>query len=398
MKNVIEKYMQMAEPLTEAPRLFHFYLGHLVVSMALGQRVRYVGAGSFPLYPNLWLALIGPSSLTKKSTTLRIATEHTLRRYFEGAFLCASEGSQESMMEYLEKNPLSLIAHDEFANLVSWLTREYNLGLMGVLTNLYDCPPEYRRRVGTRDKAREFIIKNPHLSIATCSTIAWFNKHIKEDFFTGGFLPRFIIVIEPAGDKDLPITPPLDETLCQDIVMDLQAMAARYSSQTTMAYDAPAAKIYCEFYMDAKKRMRSLDSSAAAPSFYARRISDLHKFAMIHCAMRHAGTMNTEDLDYAIGITEQSFEYIDTLLSDKLATTPFQGERQKVLEIIEKLSGGNGGAPRWLVLKKARMRVRDFDEIINGLFAEESITVIQEQKNIGKKTFYKIAQGGHDGK
>lgn len=390
--NFVERYMKFAEPLTEAPRTFHFYMAYVILSQVIGRRLYYEGAGSFPLSPNLWVVLIGASSITKKSTTLRIATDHVMRHIFADEFRVAAEGSHEGFMEDLEKKPSCLIAHAEFANLMGWLNKDYNASLLGALTDLYDQPLVYRRRVGTRKDARTYEIKEPFINIATCSTIDWFNKSIKEDAVTGGFLPRFNIVIEKADTKDIPQTPPIDKGLQADLIHELSGILAQHQTPRAIRYAKPALDLYCAWYIDFKKKLRAANYMAIP--FYSRRMSDLHKFAMLNAVMRGANEMNIDDLENAFGIVEQICEYTDELMGQKIAFTPFQADRKKVLEIIERMGNSNGGAQHSQVLKASKMKIRDFNEIILGLKEDESIQVSDSRTVAGKKiTHYKIQEG-----
>ena len=383
--NFVEKYLSFAEPLTEAPRTFHYYMGYMILSMGVGRRVRYSRAGSLSMAPNLWMIFLGTSSLTKKSTTLRIGTEHVLRHVFkEMPFKYPAEGSHEAFVELMSERPEGLMAHSEFASLMNWLRRDYNSGLMSLLTDLYDQQPDYERRVGTRDKKKSFVIKNPFVNIVSCSTLEWFNQSLEdESAIQGGFLPRFILVVDKSG-KDLPMTPPPDFLLRDKLVDELQMIQERYEEPLDLTYEPAAAKMHDEWYVNFK-RARINGAPSGVSSFNSRRQSDLHKFAMLNCVMRGGSTMTVADLDGAIGIVEQLSEYVSEVISGKLAFTPYQVTRQKVMDLIEKFSAGNGGAPRKKVMQYAKIKVREFEEIISSLDAEGAISIQEKKGENGKK-------------
>lgn len=389
--NLVERYVKMATPLTEAPRSFHYYLAYAVLSTALGRRLVYHGAGSFPMGPNIWLILLGPSSMAKKSTTLRIATDHVLREVFKDKpFKYPSEGSHESLIELMSERPQGLMTHAEFANLMSWLKRDYNNGLMGVLTDLYDQPHDYTRRVGTRDKAKTYTIASPFLNIVACSTLEWFNKQLDETTIMGGFLPRFMIVLDRSNGKLVPETPPPDQQLLTEIVMELQGYAN--IEPRKMVYSETARREFHAWYMEfSEKRIRKAPPMIVP--FHARRMADLHKFAMMNAAMRDAGEMNSDDLDGAVSIVTQLCEYAEELISDKIALTPYQESRRKVLDLIEKYQNGVGGAPHSQVLKLARIRRNEFMDVIGSLAEENTIEVLSESTPGRKKVSYRINQG-----
>ena len=396
MKRFVDKYLEFAEPLTESPREFHWYMGYMILSLCVGRRVKYTHAGSLPISPNLWMVFLGTSSLTKKSTTLRIGTDHILNQVFTGQFYkYPSEGSHEALVELLSREPVGLMAHSEFASMMNWANRDYNSGLTSLLTDLYDQRPEYTRRVGTRDKAQTFTITKPFINVVACSTMEWFGKSlVDESIIQGGFLPRFNLIIGKA-DKDLPMTPDPDLLLRDGLVDDLLQIRSRYDD-VELNYDPVALKTYCDWYVNFKKKKITGNPSSIA-SFNSRRQSDLDKFAMLNCVMRGGSSMNVQDLDGAIGIIEQISEYIDEVISGKLTLNPYQVNRQKILDLIEKFGGQNGGAHKMKVLRYAKMKVRDFDEIISSLDAEGAISVDEKKGGNGKKMLsYKISQRGEE--
>jgi len=73
--SLIELYVEYGRESTDAPVIYHTALGYFVVSSILGHHVRlitsYIPSG---LAPNLWVLLIGPSRITRKTTAMRLAT------------------------------------------------------------------------------------------------------------------------------------------------------------------------------------------------------------------------------------------------------------------------------------------------------------------------------------
>src|SRR3989304_3375637 len=65
-------YLKMAATCTDAPEMYHLGAGMIVLSSILGSHI-YLKYGPGKLYPNLWIALVGRSSLDRKSTVIRIA-------------------------------------------------------------------------------------------------------------------------------------------------------------------------------------------------------------------------------------------------------------------------------------------------------------------------------------
>ena len=408
----IDKYIKFADPLTEASRVFHNYMAYIIVSQAIERKIFYKGAGSFSLSPCLWMIIIGPSSRTKKTTTIRIATEYILQEAMgpEKDFIYPAEGSHESFVELLSKQPHGLILHSEFSSFMNWLHREYNAALTPFLTQLYDQPTVYKRRVGTREKAKEYIIENPFINILACSTMEWFNEQIDSNRIRGGFFPRFILIPDEQHNKVIPETPEPNRALQNELVIEMQTLINLEGSYQAV-YTEEAKKIYYDWYIKTKKYI--VESDPIVSPFHDRRMTDVHKFAMIHAALRQEFVttqehnqrllMNPKDLNDAIALVEQFFEYNEQIITEDLAFTRYEKNRNRVLEIIKNLSQKNGnkenGLPYWQLVNSSKMERRVLRDVIDNLQDEQTILV----NNLGKsangknKVFYKInKQEVHD--
>lgn len=381
--NFVERYTEFAQPLTEASRRFHYYIGYLMLSQAVERKAWYMGAGSFPLSPCLWIIFIGPSSMTKKSTALRIGMRYILGPVFEGIHLkYPSEGSHESFVELLADQPKGIIIHSEFASFMNWLNRDYNSALLPMLTDLYDLPENYVRRVGTRSKMEIFTITEPFINIATCTTMDWMSENLNESKVIGGFLPRFCMILDPGENAPIPETPDPDEKLKSELIFELQDIRARDLGR--MKYSEGARAVHNDWYMEVTQKLKRSVDEKVVP-FISRRQSDVHKFAMLNAIMNQRDEMNTDDLDRAIGEIEQIMEFSTDIVTNKLTLSIFEKKRNKVLDVIKHLNKSGGEANHWKVLRAARLPLREFKDIIEGLAMEQTISVKKEKLLSGKE-------------
>jgi len=380
--NFIKKYVEFVDPMTEAPKRFHEYMGYVILSLAVGRRAYFTGAGSFAMAPNLWMIFVGPSSITKKSTTLNIGIRHILSAAIPDQELrYQSDGSRESLIESICEQPLGLLTHSEFGSLMSWLDRDYNAGMLKFLTEIFDQPDKIIRKVGTRDKAKTYVIRNPFMNIATCTTIDWMNTHIKENEIAGGFLPRFNIIASAASDKVIPITPDPDQDLIKEMVWEIERI--RGIDYGEMNYSEDALAIYIDWYHETRDMIKNADSLLIP--FIDRRSIDTHKFAMLNCIMRgrvEKNIIQVEDISQAILSVRQILEDTNEIVGEKLALNPFQVNRQKIFNLVKTLSNGNGGAQHSTVLHKSKLKSRDFAEVMQTLIEEKMVEA--DQKGAGK--------------
>lgn len=95
-------------------------------------------------------------------------------------------------------------------------------GLKGLLTDLYDCPPRFTRKL----KKGEFVIENGFLSLIGASTIDWLINGLREGDIRGGFLGRFLYFIASKKMKSLPIPPKPDDLLRANLLDELKTLEA----------------------------------------------------------------------------------------------------------------------------------------------------------------------------
>lgn len=391
--NFVDRYVQYASKLTESPRLFHYFLGYLLLSQVVGRNATYSGA-TYDAGPNLWLVLIGPSSQARKSSTWKITTDLLNDVFQDRSYILPAGGSYESFLEAwtLRKDEsgtaCGLVVHDEFKNLNDWIGRDYNIEMKGFLTQAYD-QTEVHRRVGTRTKATEYIIPHPFLNIVCATTPKWFYSSINEEKILGGFIPRFTIVCSNEQRPYIPRRPMPDLLEREALINELKRV--RELKIGRMDYDEDAAKMHDKWHCHFRDKKRN--AHEALVPFISRRVADVHKFAQLNCIMRGgAPVMNSADLDSAIAIIENLIEYTEDVISDRMALTPFQDDRNKVIDLIRKFSNGNGGAVHSKVLRYSRLDKKRFRDIIETLDEERTIKINREATATNKGTYYELQE------
>src|SRR5690606_28183816 len=73
-EGLLARYLDVFGPTTDAPYQYHVFSAFALMASLLGRRV-WVRDGAGKLYPNLFVLLLGPSSLYRKSTCIGIAQD-----------------------------------------------------------------------------------------------------------------------------------------------------------------------------------------------------------------------------------------------------------------------------------------------------------------------------------
>lgn len=180
------KYIAMAELCTDAPWAYHEASFWTIIGTALGRTV-FTTRGPQDLYPNMYVALLGKSTTTHKTTAINIA--YDLANMLGVPFLPASV-TPERLMQLLVEKPRGVLVAPEFSKFLSLAHKHYGQGLIEMLLELYDCPDEYATE--TKGEGR-LSAQEPFVSVLAASTPETFKVGLTETDISGGLVPRFVL-------------------------------------------------------------------------------------------------------------------------------------------------------------------------------------------------------------
>jgi hypothetical protein len=220
----LKAYIAYGQRRTDAPVTFHEAAGLVVLSAVIGRRaVLHLGVGD--IYPNVWVLILAPSSLYRKSTALDLARD--LIEAVDAECLAPDDFTPQRFVAVLAEHdgqPLVLV-RDEFSGFYEGLTRlDFQTGLKETLCMAYDGRPFRREKMKPRrrrdvdeigdDGAWCFAARQPFLSILAGSTPSRFYDIARPGDVTSGFLARFAFELPPDGSHlTRPIRPLDDDTL-----------------------------------------------------------------------------------------------------------------------------------------------------------------------------------------
>lgn len=194
--SVINDYKEWAVEATDAVEEFHELACTMLMSALLSGGL-FLTVGYDKIIPNLWGLLLGDSTLTRKTTAMKMAMEFLADA--ERGMVVATDGSAEGLLTAIAARPgkVSVYFKDEITGFIDSINRkDYLAGMPEVLTQLYDVPPFY-----TRPLRKETItITNPVFIFFGGGIREKMYQLLNENFILSGFLPRFLVV---NGDADL---------------------------------------------------------------------------------------------------------------------------------------------------------------------------------------------------
>lgn len=196
-------YVLYARRLTDAPIAFHVAGGLAAMAGAIGSNVYWHGGGSREQWPNLYILLLAPSGVFRKSTSVDLPT-YPLANAVPGIIL-DREFSPEQFIRNLADHPTSVLKESEFGSLLERMKSSYMQGMKQRLTDLFDCQDSYDRVIrGPDGKGERIRIMRPALTILAASTLDWLVESLTETDMRSGFMPRFLFIAPTAKESEPP--------------------------------------------------------------------------------------------------------------------------------------------------------------------------------------------------
>lgn len=358
-RGFLKGYCDYASELTDAPEHYHLFTGHSVLSATLGRNV-YIPFGAQKIFPNLWVILLAPSSVFRKSTAMSLG--RSILNKMDDSLILPNEFTPESLLAGLSDKTQGIFLWSEFGGALSCFERSYMIGMKETLTDLYDCPPVYKRKL----KSEEFVIKEPCLSILAGTAMDWFLDKCKEGDVRGGFLARFVYV--PAFEKTKRIAIPQkpDPAAAAKLVRELQELQ---KIEGEVQLDLIKQR-YEEWLFAHEDELLQENNGGSLSGFWSRLGTYCLKFALLyHISEEKNLQISTVSLLKAIDLVELLKDNVRKLVKEEWVFGQDAKDKQKVLRIIRK----NPGIQRRRLLQNSNMLARRLNMIIATLQQEGSI-------------------------
>jgi hypothetical protein len=231
----IERYVQWATDLGDAAPQYH-QAGAFVILSALLSGTVSLPTSFGNMIPNLWFMLLADTTLTRKSTSMDIATDLLIE--VDPDAIMATDGSVEGLMEGLSTRPRrpSIFLRDEFTGLLEAMTRkDYLAGLAETFTKLYD--GKFQKRMLRKDIIE---IRDPILILFAGGIRAKTQQLLTFDHISSGFMPRFIfLTAESDVSRVRPLGPPItrDMTARENLLSEIRELYGYYTQVNNVSVD-----------------------------------------------------------------------------------------------------------------------------------------------------------------
>lgn len=193
---IIDNYRIWATEATDAVPAYHDLCCFMLLSSLMAAGL-YCDVSYGKTIPNIWGLVLGDSTLTRKTTAMRMAMDFVAE--IDRDIVLATDGSAEGLLTGLAGRPnkVSVFFKDEVAGFIDSINRkDYLAGMPETMTQLYDVPPFTTRRL----RKETISIVSPVFIFFGGGIKDKMYSLINESFILSGFMPRFLIV---SGDADL---------------------------------------------------------------------------------------------------------------------------------------------------------------------------------------------------
>jgi hypothetical protein len=368
-EGILRDYVALWVPTTDAPLIYHIGGALAVVSTLLGKRI-YLPYGGIPLYPNLWVLILGPSSSFRKSTIVGKA-QATIGD-FEPTAIFPEDFSRERFLEHLSEHPQGLLVSSEFGNMLALFSRDYMTGTKEMLSHLYDSPPKYTRVV----KDRTLEIDNPVISFFAASQTDWFQNKVHESDMRGGFLARFVFISASAKPESIAFPPEPDAQAKDTLYAGLKSLA---EVNGAVELEATARLRYEKWFRAHDKELDVDPKKGTLSPFWARLSSIALKLAMIFQVARDQTLLITDDtMNRALQMTDRLKPSLREVMKAMVFSKEMR-QRQEVLDAIHE--AGTSGITRRDLLRKLSLLLEDLKPLIDSLKEEGAIREVASQRS-----------------
>lgn len=328
------------------------------------------------LYPNLWMVAVADSG-SFKSTALRKGAKLALQRgkmieevtakLKQKLYTLKSNGGKdkkdkvraledqikasensdamlpdrttpESLFEHLSDGNGGLLLISEFGPWLETMEKKYNIGLKGLLTDLYDIPPRYSIKTKTGGHLK---INNPFISIAGVSTLPWIEKNMKIEDVAVGFLARFLMFYPPM-EKTIPKALPSNKKLNNPAESELQDLLDNIPDSKEYGLSKEAKALYKQIHSDLYK-MDNVDEKRQniLKPFVKRWSPYLLKLAMImqYCMNPKKDKITAAAVKSANAVLTYAITSTKLLFQNDLGQSEHQQKCTKVLKYVAKQGG-----------------------------------------------------------
>lgn len=388
--SLVADYKRWGSAATDAPEQYHELACFVALSSLTASGLRLETTFG-DLVPNLWGLILGESTLTRKTTAMRMAMD--IVSDLDDGIILATDGSAEGLLTGLSNRAkrVSVFYKDEVSGFFDSINRkDYLAGMPETLTQLYDVPKLLQRLL----RKETITIVEPYFIFFGGGIRDKVYSLINEEYVLSGFLPRFLVV---SGENDLHrirrTGPPTSDTfaLKQKVLTGMGELKTIYTAQAAVEIggqhmlmpsrvEAKLSEDAWSFYGDLEMKLieegtQSPFSTVALPTFQRLGFSLLKMSMLIAITRRPPKDNRTIQVDRS-DVTQAAY-YIQKWgkYSVDLVTNAGKPNLEKILDKVMLHVKGEPGCTKSAVMMRYRFSSREMKDVLETLMDRGLITM-----------------------
>lgn len=362
----LRQYMDYARKCTDAHASYHLGTGLALLAQTAPIDL-HVPFGT-PVYSNLFVLNVGPSSVSRKSASIGVARDLLSEAVPSG--LGTQPGSREALVDSLRFCPRQVVIYSEFGSFLAQTEKGYLNPLKTAYTEAYDSSPLGRALVKQQGQGAQ--VNDPRLSLMCGCTVEYLERHTEPADWTGGFMARFLTFY---AERERTYTvPPGDPAGRAQLIAYLKGLADVTSGGavrgTCLGFDKEAREFWDDWYLKAINNNGAPEVAGAIARGPIHGLRAALLFAWDYGQARSGNHwyITKAELEPAKRIVEL---HIDSVIriGEHLAPTRDMRERRVVLLALK------GGRPRRLgqIVDESKLLLRRVKELLESLLEEGRI-------------------------
>lgn len=338
----IGNYMQYTDK-QESPGSYHFWVAMGILGSII-QRRAWISKGMYNIYPSMYIVLVAPSGKCRKSRAISMGID--LIKDFDFVNIIADKTSPEALLEALQSGTGNMINSQKgkgtntsvnlnldnsgiikATELQVFMSKQtYNADMIGLLTDLFDCPDSFR--YVTRNR-KPIELQNVSITFLGASTPKWLATSLPDGAFEGGFMSRVIFVVKQVRDRR--ITFPLEPFPAEKQEIKNKLIRIRNIVTGKVPLRSDARQWFEDWYTSGEADMTQDEELSG---FVERKPDTVLKMALLLAASDENKDITLNNIIQAKNILEwtqdrmfQAFEHIELSVLGKI--------RRRIYETIE---------------------------------------------------------------
>ena len=391
----VSKYVKWLTNITDGYQEYQILSAFWLLSSIVERRI-VLNTAQEEIYPNLWITILGQSTVSRKSTIL--GKTKAIYQGVTESELYNNDYSLEGYLELLEREPITAFVRDEVAGLIAKMHKKYNEGIFELECAIFD-GQNYKKTLSSgkgKDKApHEVVVSGQYVTKLYATTGDNFAAKTDVDDFLCGYGYRFLYAFpnykKPWKGIMMQTAENIDNQ--SEVTKHLEKIQLALSNEGMVEADISekAMDLYNRSIWEIELKVDNYNdgrfsSAIGRAEIYIFKLAMLIELGEADVDLQNF-TISANSIDKATHMISNYFLPTMMGLLDRL-------QEDKKYNMIERVSAAirelGGTTTRSILLRRSRMKAKDFDECI--LTMEDSGEVICKQEKESKITYYILAK------